>query len=100
VVFLEGRLFSVLSSQFSDVIVVLPPKNVITLTSQGFSTLGLSQSKFLAAPVLESVCVNCQTSERFIFQTAAIIDKLVVNIFICDSYWSSDILKVEGSLAE
>jgi len=36
---------------FSDVIVITSSKNVTKLKSQGFSILGLSQSKFLATQV-------------------------------------------------
>jgi len=43
---------------FSDVIVIISPKNVTKITSQSFSILGppplLPQSKFLATPVLKT----------------------------------------------
>jgi len=40
-----------LSRNFSDVIIITFPKYVTKLTSQDFSILGPSQSKFLATPV-------------------------------------------------
>jgi len=42
-------------SHFNDVIVITSTKNVTKLTSQDFSFLGPSQSKFLATPVRSTV---------------------------------------------